>query len=478
MSAGQEPLDAEVQIARKRRHRNERIAAGVLVAVVCAAALATILWRRHEDAAYRAVTTYIPKPPRITPSVELLAEYLRIDTSTPAGAAEGARWLASQLEKAGIRPEIIESVPGRLNVHARIRGRSPGGGLLLFNHIDVVPPGDGWTQPPFGAKIQANQLYGRGAIDMKGLAICQLLAFLDVARSGVKPAHDLVFLATADEETGSAYGMKWILENRRDVLEGVAFGITEGGVTEMMTEQMTYFGIEIGGKQMTQLILRAPSVEALQNARFAFEPYIASREPGRVIPEVRRFFRSIAPTRMAFKPHLEDIDKTIREGRFWQLPSSYRDLTQNSLFVDAPFRSGPNWEMRVRMLSLPDEKPEERLAWLSAIAERHGATIDRIESQGVPCPLSSADTPLFSILASRASARYRVPAGTQILFKSTSDARFLRPLGIECYGVSPYPVDYFQSLTIHQMDERVRLDYFNDGVDYLSEVVRDWAATD
>ena len=69
----------------------------------------------------------------------------------------------------------------------------------------------------------------------------------------------------------------------------------------------------------------------------------------------------------------------------------------------------------------------------------------------------------------------RVRAGLQVLYRSTSDSRFLRPLGIVCYGLSPYPVDFFQSTSIHAADERIRLDYFLDGVDYMKSVIAEWA---
>ena len=76
-------------------------------------------------------------------------------------------------------------------MYARIRGRNRGQGLLLFNHIDVVPPGPGWKASPFDGFIGLNMMYGRGTLDMKALALCQLLAFVEVARSGQPPAHDL-----------------------------------------------------------------------------------------------------------------------------------------------------------------------------------------------------------------------------------------------------------------------------------------------
>src|SRR5882757_6675950 len=101
---------------------------------------------------------WIPKAAAITPEVALLEQYVRIDTSNPPGnELPGARFLAALLAKDGIRAEIIESAPGRANVYARIPGKRHGEGLLLLNHIDVVPATkEGWTRPPFSAEVLLN----------------------------------------------------------------------------------------------------------------------------------------------------------------------------------------------------------------------------------------------------------------------------------------------------------------------------------
>jgi acetylornithine deacetylase/succinyl-diaminopimelate desuccinylase-like protein len=463
------------EAARKRRHRNERIAAAIVVLIAAAISGGIIWWSRSEAEQLERDRSYIPRVTRITPEILLLQELVRIDTSQPAGAAKGARWIAEYLRKQGVAAELIESAPGRLNVYARIRGATSTGGLLLFNHIDVVAPGDGWVRPPFDGAIALNMLHGRGALDMKALTICQLLAFVEVARSGTPPAHDLVFLATADEETGSELGMQWLLANRADVFAGVQYGITEGGITEMMTERMTYFGIEVGGKQQVILTLEGDELAAMQAARIALEPSMFPREPGRVLPVVRRFFRDLASTRFAFKPMLADIDRTIAQGQFWRLPPPYRDFTQNSLSVTAPVRDRGRWAMTVTQANLPDEIPEERIAWLERQVAPYGARVREVRRKQGPVPISPDDTPLFAILRAEAERRYGVRAGLQLLYRSATDARFLRPRGIICYGVSAYPVDYFQSLSIHGANERIRLDYFMDGVGYVRNVVKAWA---
>ena len=470
-------VEAGEAARKKRRHRNERIAAAIVVLILAAGAAGIAWWSRDLEETLERDRRYIPKVAKITPEVLLLQEFVRIDTSTPAGAAKGARWLAGYLRKHGVEVELIQSAPDRLNVYARIRGRARGEGLLLFNHIDVVPPGDGWQVAPFDGVIGLNMLYGRGTLDMKALTICQMLAFLDVARSGRAPAHDLVFLATADEETGSNFGMQWLLAHRPDVFDGVQYGITEGGVTEMMSEEMTYFGIEVGGKQQVVFTLEGPDLASMQRARIALEPYMFPREPERVLPVVRRFFRDLAPTRIAFKPMLADIDANIARGEFWRLPVPYRDLTQNSLWVSTPQRSGDRWTMTVTQANLPDERPADRIAFVEQVVARHGARLGEVLGQQGPVPVSRDDTRLFAILRDEAERRYKVKAGLQLLYRSGTDARFLRPHGVICYGISPYAVDYFQSISIHSANERIRLDFFMDGVEYMKNVIRVWSGT-
>ncbi|HEX6086136.1 MAG TPA: M20/M25/M40 family metallo-hydrolase [Thermoanaerobaculia bacterium] len=459
-----------------RRHRNERIAAAILVLIVAAIAVMMVRWNRAEEEALRADRRYIPKPLKVTPEVVSLQELVRIDSSKPEGVAAAARWIAAYLERNGVRAELIESGPSMLNVYARIEGREPGGALLLFNHIDVVPPGDGWHIEPFAAHLRGDQMFGRGTLDMKALTICQLVAFVDVAKSGRVPQHDLVFLATAEEERGSRQGMQWLLAHRPELFEDVAYGITEGGITELVGDRLTYFGVEIGGKQMVQAVISAPTRDALRAARIALEPAMFPRQPVRVIPAVRAYFQAIAPTRLQFREGLQDIDRTIAEGRFWELPATYRDLVQNTLTTGPPEPRNGKWEMLVTMVNLPDEQPDARLAWLGKTIAPAGAIVREVPLRDGPVPTSTDKTRLFALLTAEARRRYGVAAGVQVLYRSASDSRFLRARGITCYGISPYLVNFAQSTSIHATNEAITVSAFVEGVEYLRSVVRAWAA--
>ncbi|MDP9362113.1 MAG: M20/M25/M40 family metallo-hydrolase [Acidobacteriota bacterium] len=422
---------------------------------------------------------WIPKPVTITPAVALLQQYVRIDTSNPPGnELPGARFLAAALEKSGIRAEIIEPAPGRASVYARLAGKQHGQGLLLLNHIDVEPAAnDGWTRPPFAAEIFLNQMYGRGTLDMKGIAVCELLAFIDLARAHRAPERDIVFLATADEENGSEKGLAWLLEHRPDIFAGVRYAINEGGITETTQERISYFGIEIGTKMTVKLRLHAPDRQSMQALRIALEPFITPADPERVLPEVREFLHDLVPLRIEQRQYLDDINRTIAAGKFWLLPAGYRELTQNVLWpatIEPDAAGGVT--MQVNLYNLPDENPDVRIEWLRAFAAPYGVTIAQVIEKSGPAPLSSRHTPMFALIAAEAGRQYAgARTGSEVLAASYNDSRYLRVYGIDAYGLMPFPTDWYQTQAIHSIDERLRVDWFNDGVDLMRHITRRFA---
>lgn len=428
--------------------------------------------RRDRDA-----LLFIPKHSPVSGSALLLERYIRIRTVNPPGnEIEGARFLAAQLAEAGIKAEIIEAVPGRASLYARIKGKHPGDALMLMNHIDVVAAAGKWNRPPFSGTVLINMIHGRGSADMKGIAICELEAFRDVARSGRVPEHDLIYLAVADEESGGALGTQWLLAHRPDVFEGVRYALNEGGITEMARESMNYFGIETGSKQTIDLDLVAPSRDALLALRRALEPLMHPRDSIRVLPAVRSFFTAIAPTRSENREVLQDIDATLAAEKAWLIPTNYSELITNTIWASGvePAKGG-GFRMRVMLRNLPDEQPDARMAWLTGFAKPFGATVANVRQKQGPAPPSTDDTPLFRLIASAASRRYHAPAGPEVLVYSTTDSRYLRARGIVCYGLQPFPLDFFQSLGIHSVNERVRLDWFDQGVALTREIVSRWA---
>src|SRR5579872_2090329 len=120
---------------------------------------------------------------RIDPAaLELLQRYIRIQSvNPPADTREAAALVRGLLESAGIPVRLYSSGPnGQTNLLARLPGRDrtkkP---LLLLNHLDVVPVDRGaWKLDPFAAIIQNGQIWGRGTLDMKGIAVEQMMALV------------------------------------------------------------------------------------------------------------------------------------------------------------------------------------------------------------------------------------------------------------------------------------------------------------
>src|SRR6185295_6244396 len=95
----------------------------------------------------------------------------------------------------------VEAARDELAVRIEVRGRRPGPTLALVSHLDVVPPGKGWTREPFTPAVEGTRLYGRGSGDAKASVSAMLTAARDVAASGGPPAGRLLVLLGYGEET-------------------------------------------------------------------------------------------------------------------------------------------------------------------------------------------------------------------------------------------------------------------------------------
>ncbi|HEX9405935.1 MAG TPA: hypothetical protein VF975_01360, partial [Thermoanaerobaculia bacterium] len=89
-----------------------------------------------------------------------------------------------------------------------------------------------------------------------------------------------------------------------------------------------------------------------------------------------------------------------------------------------------------------------------------------------PAPISSLRTPLFALIVREVRRLYGpVPVGPEILAASSNDSRYLRKRGITCYGIWPFQVDFFQTLGIHGINERIRIDWYMQGVALMRRLV-------
>src|SRR5678816_4501488 len=135
-------------------------------------------------------------------AVDLMQQYLRVNTSNPPGnEIEAARFLKKIFDQHGIENEIFEYKPGRANIIARLKGNGSKRPIILLSHMDVVTAEPAsWEVDPFAATIKNGSIYGRGALDMKGEGLLHLMTMILLKREGPALSRDVIFLGTANEE--------------------------------------------------------------------------------------------------------------------------------------------------------------------------------------------------------------------------------------------------------------------------------------
>lgn len=180
--------------------------------------------------------------------VRICRDLIRIDTSNyggndSRGEREAAEYCAALMRDAGMEPTVYESSPGRASVVGRVPGwdtQAPA--LILHGHLDVVPAdASEWTVDPFSAELRDGMIWGRGAVDMKGMDAMILAVLGHLHRTGQQPRRDLIVAFFADEEAGGVYGARWMVDHHPEVFAGATEAISEvGGFSTDIRGQRAY----------------------------------------------------------------------------------------------------------------------------------------------------------------------------------------------------------------------------------------------
>lgn len=193
--------------------------------------------------------------------VQLCSDLIRIDTS-PSGDGEraAAEFVAAELSGLGLAPQLLEHLPRRASVVARIEGTDPvRPALLVQMHLDVVAAdAAAWSVPPFSGEVRDGQVWGRGAVDMKDMVAMVLTALRVKLAGGWRPARDIVIALLADEEKGGLEGAGWLVNTHPDLFEGCSESIGEaGGFSHEICDGRRAYFVQIAEKGITWLRLTA-----------------------------------------------------------------------------------------------------------------------------------------------------------------------------------------------------------------------------
>jgi len=424
----------------------------------------------------------------------LLTLYLRINTTNPPGnEIAAARWLQAVLRRDGIDAQIFEPAPGKANLYARLPGDGSARPLILLNHMDVVLASpEYWTVEPFSGLIKDGYVWGRGALDMKGEAIAQLMTMLILKRAHIPLKRDIIFLATADEEIGAGVGAAWILEHQADLIRNAEFLLNEGGLTRadgrggvefygIGTTEKSPFWLDVTARGTAGHGSRPTPDNPVHRLIRALNRIAEWRTPLTVTPAAERSFSDLATIERdsTVRRWLSDIRTALRDSVAVRAITS--DLTYNALLRNTISITGLKGSDKTNVIPplataaidvrlLPGQDPAAFLAELTRVVGDTAVTL-RPQGPNWPATESPIETEMFRAIAAVAHARHPNALVTTLMLPGFTDSHYFRRLGIASYGLGPFPLTQGESRGVHGNDERVSVAALRVGVRFYYDLV-------
>ena len=431
-----------------------------------------------------------------------LAELIKINTTNPPGNEEAAaKYIAGVLQKEGISSEILPLAPGRSALVARLKRGAiadPSRALLLVAHMDVVGVDKSkWTVDPFGATIKDGYLYGRGAVDDKGMLAANLAAFVALKRTGSRLNRDVIFLATCDEEAFGDPSIKGLIAKNWDKF-AAGFAINEGGVVIAKDGKVQYTAVQASEKVTynVDVVARGTSGHAsiplkdnaVLHLATALEKIGNYSAPVHLTAVTRRYFEGVASLQD------DELGKWVRS-----LDTPDRGEHAARVISDA----NPAWSAMLRdtisptMLSagvranvipaearatlnirlLPGDTIGVLLAELNKVVNDPQVKFEIQTNAGLAAPTSSLENDFYSAIMKAAAQEF---AGAPVLpYQSTwgTDSAQLRLHNVQAYGLVPFPLTEDDLKRMHGNDERIPVAAFAKGVALMVRIVNEFAVS-
>jgi acetylornithine deacetylase/succinyl-diaminopimelate desuccinylase-like protein len=426
-------------------------------------------------------------------AVEALREYLRVDTTNPPGnETRGAEWMGAILAREGIPYEILEYAPGRGNLIARLEGGKAEPPLCLLSHIDVVSAeADKWPKGkgPFSGALEDGYVWGRGALDMKGLGALELMSMVWLKRLRVPLRRSVILLAVAAEESDSG-GVQFIVDKHWGKI-GCSQSINEGGlgIHDLLVPGQTVYTISVAEKGTLWLKMTAHG-EAGHGSTPA-----PNRAPDRLVAAINKL-KARAPEPV-IHPSMYELAARVGhdaggiEGFVLTRPSLFRTLVLGKLLENPaasatlfdtvnvtgffgmkepnviPSEVSATLDCRV----LPTTTPWELLSEIRSTVADDKITFEVLDAH--EANESPWEDTFFAAMARHAvDGRKHVVAGPA-LSPGYTDSLFLRKKGVHAYGFVPFEIKKEELLYFHGRDERVSVANVKRGLRALFRAVVD-----
>ena len=419
-------------------------------------------------------------------AVELLRELIRLDTVNPPGnETRAAELLRDYLAESGVACELYAKVPERANLVARIPGRG-GPRLALLSHTDTVlaDPAE-WEVDPWSGELRGDEIWGRGALDMKGQVAATAVAVASLAREGFEPAGDLVFVAAADEEVGDGFGLSWLCEMHPEAVRA-EYSLNEGGGDRVELGGRPFYLCSTAEKMSSPFLLRVrgrsghasmPGIadNALVKAAKLIERLGEFAPEPRVEPEVAAFMEAVTGEPA---PSADEIVERARvvHPLAGDIVEPLVGMTVAPTMVSASQKRNviPSLcEVTVDCRLLPGQDYAEAESLIRELLGEGDWELEWIEGfGGTRSPLGG---PLWDTIEAWVAATEPKAAVAPICLSGFTDSHWLRAaFGTVAYGFFPlrYMDPELATRLVHSADERVRVDDLELGVEFLRYAAR------
>jgi acetylornithine deacetylase/succinyl-diaminopimelate desuccinylase-like protein len=431
-----------------------------------------------------------------------LSDLLKINTTNPPGNEEAAaKYIAGILQKEGIQSELLPLTPGRSALVARLNSSAladPSKAVLLVAHMDVVGvEREKWTVDPFAAVPKDGYIYGRGAVDDKGMLAANLAAFIALKRANARLNRDVIFLATASEEGGGEASIRTVIAKYWDKI-AAKYSINEGGNVFVKNGKVQYVAVQASEKVAANVSVIAKGTaghasipvkdNAVTHLAMALNKIGNYTTPVHLTTIVRRYFEGIAPLQDG------EISKWIRS-----LDTSDRGEHAARVISDA----NPMWNAMMRdtisptMLSagvranvipsearatlnvrlLPGNTITGLLSELSKLVNDPQVKLEVQPDAGLAAPDSSLESDFYAAIVKASAEEF---GGAPVLpFQSTwaTDSSQLRLHNVQAYGLVPFPLTEEDIKRMHGDDERIPAAAFAKGVNLMVRLVNSFAVS-
>jgi acetylornithine deacetylase/succinyl-diaminopimelate desuccinylase-like protein len=419
-------------------------------------------------------------------ATELLQELIRLDTVNPPGnETRAAELVRSYLEESGVSCELYAKEPERANLVARVPASGDGPSLALLSHTDtVLADASEWQVDPWSGELRDDEIWGRGALDMKGQVAASAVAVASLAREGFEPKGDLVFIAAADEEVGENFGLQWLCKAHPEAVrtdyavnEGAGDRVELGGRVLYLcssAEKMSCeFRLQVRGRSGHASM---PNIadNALVKAAKLIERLAEYRGEPQLIPEVDALVRAVAGQEVPAKqvlPLARQLDPVAAE-----LVEPLLSLTLSPTMISASQRRNVipgTCEVVVDCRLLPGQTQAEAERVIRNTLGDGDYEIEWKEGHGGT--RSALDTPLWDAIATFVAEEEPQADVAPVCLAGFTDSHWVRDaFGTVAYGFFPMRAmdPELASRLIHSADERIAVDDLELGVRFLRHVAR------